>query len=153
MSVSIPGPALEILTFAFFDMTEATLLRKLRFRPRENSLGMDLPGLNRCHTLLKRYTPVDPQKDPYIVALVIALAQKERRHRAQPLPPSSSFTVRLLISSFLPLRTIPLYYPRSRELKSLTNLGGGLLGSHSLYWAKAANPLQSLRGPCSSLLS
>lgn len=60
---------------------------------------MDLPGVHRLLALLKRHTPADLQKDPYLVALVIALAQQERRCAAQPLPPSSRFTVGLFLSA------------------------------------------------------
>jgi hypothetical protein len=63
---------------------------------------MDLPGLYRLHTLLKLYTPPNPHKDPFLVALVIALAQNERRHAPQPESHPVSFTVgRLLFHRFL----------------------------------------------------
>lgn len=87
------GPAPDTFTLACLDFNETMLERELYFRPRENLRNTDWVGFRRSHTLVKLHTPKDPQKDPYLVALVIALAQKDRRHAAQPLPPDSSFTV------------------------------------------------------------
>lgn len=95
MSVRIPGPASEVITFACIDLDEIMLERRLLFR-RENRLGMsDWPGVYRLRSLLKHHTPADPNQDPYLVALLIALAQRERRRAAQqlPLPLPSTFTV------------------------------------------------------------
>ncbi len=103
MSVSIRRPAPKTLTFICFNHDETELERRLLFRPVENHRHMDIPGLYRLHTLLKLHKPTDPEKDPFLVALVIALAQKKRRHAPQPEPPSSSFAVGrlLLLFSFL----------------------------------------------------
>ncbi|KAK4158064.1 hypothetical protein C8A00DRAFT_11118 [Chaetomidium leptoderma] len=111
ISVSIPGPALKKVTFACFDIDKAVLLREFLFRPPKNRRGyMDLPGLYRLETLLKRHTPADRRKDPYLVALVIALAQQERRCTTAPPPPPPSFTVGLFLSPFLPPRIIQFHY-------------------------------------------
>jgi hypothetical protein len=78
------------------------LNRMLFFRGRENTCGTDWEGLQRSLTLLKLHTPKDPQRDPILVALVIALAQRQRRDATKPLPPDVSFTVGLLLSPFGP---------------------------------------------------
>ena len=48
----------------------------------------NLPVVSRYRTLLKRHTPSDPLRDPYLVAVLIALAQRQRRRtrmsRQQP---------------------------------------------------------------------
>jgi hypothetical protein len=54
---------------------------------------MNLPMLARCHKLEARHSPADEEKDPYLVALIIALAQKQRREAAALRSPAT-FTVR-----------------------------------------------------------
>lgn len=109
MSVPMRRPAPETFTLACLDFNETMLERKLHFRPPGNLCHTDWEGLRRSHTLLKLHTPKDPQKDPFLVALVIALAQKDRQHIAQPVPPDSSFTVGFFLHFF--------------ESKPLTDLG------------------------------
>jgi hypothetical protein len=109
VSVSMGRPAPETFTLACLDFNETMLERKLHFRPPGNLCHTDWEGLRRSHTLVKLHTPKDPQKDPFLVALVIALAQKDRRHVAQPLPPDSSFTVRILLTGQGRPKPINLY--------------------------------------------
>ncbi len=94
-------PASDMFTLACLDFNETMLERELHFRPPGNLRHTDWVGLRRSYTLVKLHTPEDPQKDPFLVALVIALAQNDRRHAAQPLPPDSSFTVCLFHHFFL----------------------------------------------------
>ena len=90
-------PAPETFTLACLSLNETQLERAAQFRPRQSSDGgTDWVGLQISYTQRKFHTPKDPQRDPFLVALVIALAQRERRDAVQPLPPNSSFTVRLL---------------------------------------------------------
>ncbi|KAK3292891.1 uncharacterized protein B0H64DRAFT_202874 [Chaetomium fimeti] len=98
--VSIPMPQPDILTLTCLDFNETMLEREFYFSPSENPRHMDWAGLRRADTLIKLHTPKDPQKDPFVVALVIAVAQGERRHAPQPLPPDSSFTLGLLLDFF-----------------------------------------------------
>ncbi|KAK3906523.1 hypothetical protein C8A05DRAFT_11726 [Staphylotrichum tortipilum] len=100
VSVSIRRPASNTFTLACLDFNETMLERKLYFRPPGNLRHTDWEGLRRSHTLVKLHTPKDPQKDPFLVALVIALAQEDRRHAAQPLPLDSSFVVGLFLHFF-----------------------------------------------------
>lgn len=88
---------------ACFNHDETDLKRRSLFYPPENRLHvMDLPGLYSLHTLLKLYTPPDPNRDPFLVAIIIALAQEERRHAPQPKSHPASFTVgRRLFRLFL----------------------------------------------------
>ena len=119
MSVSSRRLAPKIVSFALFNHDETDLERRSLFYPPENRLHcMDLPGLYRLHTLLKLYTPPDPQKDPFLVAVVIALAQKERRHAPQSEPHSSSFTVSHFLFRLLPVPSRPTTV---RKFKSLTS--------------------------------
>ena len=109
LSVSIRRPVPEIISLVCLDYGGTILEREFYFRPPSNPRHMDWVGSRRTYILVKLYTPADPQKDPFLVALVIALAQKERRHAAQPLPPDASFTVSPSLQSFSP-SVIPLYY-------------------------------------------
>ncbi|KAH6628835.1 hypothetical protein F5144DRAFT_580283 [Chaetomium tenue] len=92
VSISMRCPP-EAFTLACLDFNETMLERELYFRPPANPRHTDWEGFRRVYTLLKLHTPKDTQKDPFLVALVIALAQKARRHAIQPLPPNSSFPV------------------------------------------------------------
>ncbi|KAK4040272.1 hypothetical protein C8A01DRAFT_15816, partial [Parachaetomium inaequale] len=80
--------AVKNVTFACFDMYKAWEQRHLYFRPPKNTLHhMNLPGRRRYRLLEKRYTPTHAEKDPLLVALVIALAQRKRRRAPQGQPP------------------------------------------------------------------
>jgi hypothetical protein len=93
LSVSIGRPIPEIIVLACLDYGGAMLERESYFKPPSNPRHTDWEGLRRSYTLTKLHTPANPQTDPLVVALTIALAQNDRRHAAQPLPPDSSFTV------------------------------------------------------------
>ncbi|KAK3303823.1 uncharacterized protein B0T15DRAFT_513955 [Chaetomium strumarium] len=62
----------------------------LRPRPRR----YDGSGPERQRLVVERYTSPDPQRDPYLVALVIAIARRQRRE-ASGAPPPATFTVHL----------------------------------------------------------
>ncbi|KAH6847570.1 hypothetical protein B0I37DRAFT_375367 [Chaetomium sp. MPI-CAGE-AT-0009] len=101
--------SVDTFTLACLDFNQTMLLRHSYFRPSSHPRHMDWAGLRRSTTMIKRHTPKDPQKDPLVVAVVIALAQMERRHAAQPLPPDSSFTVRILFTGEGRPKPINLY--------------------------------------------
>ncbi|KAK3291548.1 uncharacterized protein B0H64DRAFT_247732 [Chaetomium fimeti] len=87
-------------TFALFDAHDIAQERYRLFKPPPTKFAaMDLPGVQRCNRLLKRYMPTEHEKDPYLVAFVIALAQQSRRHMMQQEPALSAVTVRILFSS------------------------------------------------------
>ena len=91
--VSVPGPDPEIISLACIDYHDTVRERRQHFKPPPNLRYTDWPGLWRAGLLNLRYTPKEPEKDPFLVALIIALAQKERQNAVQPLPSDSSFTV------------------------------------------------------------
>ncbi|KAK3364140.1 hypothetical protein B0T25DRAFT_58895 [Lasiosphaeria hispida] len=93
LSVSVPGPDAEIISLACIDYHDTMRERRQHFKPPPNRHYTDWPGLWRAGLLSLRHTPKEPEKDPFLVALIIALAQQERRYAAQPLPSDSSFTV------------------------------------------------------------
>ena len=132
-------PAPETFTLACLDFNETMLERKLHFRPPENLRHTDWEGLRRSHTLVELHTPEDPQKDPFLVALVIALAQNDRRHAAQPLPPDSSFTVSHFLHFF--------------RVKTTDQPWDSVPDSHPVHREGKAKANKSLRSPCSSFLS
>ncbi len=109
LSVSFPGPDPEIISLACIDYHDTVRERRQHFKPPPNRHYTDWPGLWRAGLLSLHHTPKEPEKDPFLVALVIALAQKERRNAAQPLPSNSSFTV-----GPFPYVFLSLYYPALR---------------------------------------
>ncbi|KAK4152321.1 hypothetical protein C8A00DRAFT_16357 [Chaetomidium leptoderma] len=122
LSVLIRRPVPKIITLVCLDYYDTILERQTYFNLLPNRLYYsDLPRLYRCYSLLKRYTPADPRKDPLLVALVIALAQKaRRRHTTQPGPHPHSFTVRPLLSYPPPGSPLPFVIPpRLYYLESL----------------------------------
>ncbi|KAH6630548.1 hypothetical protein B0J18DRAFT_421475 [Chaetomium sp. MPI-SDFR-AT-0129] len=148
-SVSMWGPAPDTFTLACLDFNETMLERELKFSPPENLRHMDWVGLRRSYTLVKLHTPKDPQKDPFLVALVIALAQNDRRHAAQPLPPDSTFTIRILFTGKGRPKPINLYvaHVQASFLDKLDfpnqepTVGSGLDIDH---WHIPAEPFQTL---------
>ncbi|KAK3352638.1 hypothetical protein B0T25DRAFT_542434 [Lasiosphaeria hispida] len=70
---------------------------------------MDWLGLWRAGLLNLCHTPKEPEKDPFLVALVIALVQHERWYAVQPLPSDSSFTVCILVAGAWRPRLFHLY--------------------------------------------
>ncbi|KXX74036.1 hypothetical protein MMYC01_209560, partial [Madurella mycetomatis] len=82
----------EDITIAFFALRELGLNRIMSFRT-SNSFGYsDWPGVYRSEILEKRFFPADRNEDPYLVALIIALAQNQRRRYTAQTPPPCSFT-------------------------------------------------------------
>lgn len=66
------------------------------FTPRENlHYGMNLPGIYRLNALLNLHHQEDSVKDPFLVAVLIAMAQKKRRRVPKPEPRSLSIGVGL----------------------------------------------------------
>lgn len=109
LSVSVPGPDPEIISLACIDYHDTVRERRQHFKPLPNRHYTDWPGLWRAGLLSLRHTPKEPEKDPFLVALVIALAQKEHRNAAQLRPSDLSFTV----GSF-PYVFLSSYHPASR---------------------------------------
>jgi hypothetical protein len=101
MSFSIRVPdGKRSVNVACFDASEIWISRQDYFRPeRLFKFNMNLPMLARCHKLEARHSPADEEKDPYLVALIIALAQKQRREAAALRSPAT-FTVRPPFSLF-----------------------------------------------------
>ena len=100
LSVLIPGPDPQRITLACLDYRDIEDAREEHFKPPLNRLHRtDRPGLWRARILSRRHAPKKAEKDPFLVALAIALAQ-DRRRAAQPLPSDSSFTVGLSPSRF-----------------------------------------------------
>ncbi|KAK3363790.1 hypothetical protein B0T25DRAFT_528461 [Lasiosphaeria hispida] len=98
VSVSVPGPDPEIISLACVDYHDTLHMRQKYFRPSSRSYKTDFPAWWRSGILYARHIPKKPEKDPVLVALIVALAQHEHRQAAvQPPPPDSSFTVRVLV--------------------------------------------------------
>lgn len=93
-------PTPDTFTLACLDFNETKLERSLHSRPSRNLRDTDWEGSRCSHTLVKFHTPKDSQKDSFLVALIIALAQEDRRHAVQPLPPDSSFAAGLSCFTF-----------------------------------------------------
>lgn len=70
-------PASDTFTLACLDVHETMLARALYFRPRANHRHTDWVGLQRSYTLVTLHTR-GSSKDPFLVALIIALAQNDR---------------------------------------------------------------------------
>ena len=131
-------PAPDTFTLACLDYNETMLEKSLYFRPRQDLSHTDWVGVRRSYTLEKLHTPEDPQKDPFLVALIIALAQNDRRHAAQPLPRDSSFTVGHFLHFF--------------RVKTTDQPRGCLPDSHPVHREGKAKANESLRSPCASFL-
>ncbi|AEO62357.1 uncharacterized protein THITE_2106449 [Thermothielavioides terrestris NRRL 8126] len=102
-----PGPNSERVTFACFDVHDMWALRRKYLFPLRDRLDRENPPLIRRYLkLMKRHTPADPTKDPYLVAVVIALAQQQRllwrqmcgAKRGPKLHSPDGYTVRLLFA-------------------------------------------------------
>ncbi|KAK4130232.1 hypothetical protein BT67DRAFT_445867 [Trichocladium antarcticum] len=149
LSVSIRRPVPEIITLACLDYGGAMLERESYFKPPSNPRYTDWEGLRRSYTLAKLHTPADPQRDPLLVALAIALAQKDRRHAAQPLSPNSSFTVRILATGDGRPKPVNLYvaYVKASFLDRLDFPSQNPAVSSGLdidHWHIPAEPFQTL---------
>ncbi|KAK3290152.1 uncharacterized protein B0H64DRAFT_427898 [Chaetomium fimeti] len=97
--ISLPpkSPTRRPITFACFNHDETGLVRRMFFSPVKNPIyGMNGPGIYRQTTLLRLHRPADPLKDPFLVAVLISLAQQKRRRAPKPESRSPSFKVRLL---------------------------------------------------------
>ncbi|QPH15573.1 hypothetical protein C2857_000004 [Epichloe festucae Fl1] len=76
-----------------------------RARSLTSYQGNDRRGCSKTFSLFRRklaqVTPKDPWRDPYIVALLIAFAQKQRRNLRRPQPKDSAFlfSPKLVLSS------------------------------------------------------
>ncbi len=92
-------PVRETFTLAGVSLHETDMNRNFHFAPRPSRIGVNWEGHRIASIQTILHTPKDPHRDPFLVALVIALAQRERRHAVQPLPPNSSFTVSLCVFS------------------------------------------------------
>ncbi|KAL2134553.1 hypothetical protein VTI74DRAFT_11525 [Chaetomium olivicolor] len=91
-------PDLKYIEFACFDIYAPARQRREYFKPPPDRLYAtdNMPMVGRSRILLRRHTPRNRRKDPYLVALIIALAQEQRRDATKQPFPLSSFTVRLL---------------------------------------------------------
>lgn len=148
LSVSMRPPASGSFTLAYLGSIDISEARSQHLTPPLNGDWTNWVGFRRAITLQKMYTPVDPQKDPYLVALVIALAQRDRRHAVQPLPPDSSFTVRLSLAPPFPFTLVS---------QSVTN---HLTPRHHvqvrilcMHWGRIPKADKCLRCPCVLFIS
>jgi hypothetical protein len=118
MSFSIRAPDVKKkVDVACFDISHMGCVRNDYFRPKNHpKFDYDLPGWTRCYKLTNRHRPADEEKDPYLVGLVIALAQKQRREAAES-PDSANSTVNLLLS-LSSLACQPVLAKRRKEHKS-----------------------------------
>lgn len=86
---------------AYLDLTRVKLDRRTYMEPPPNRQNRaNIPVRMRYLKLLKHHTPPDPYRDPYFIAVLIALAQKQRRSwRQRPGPGAapSYFTVWVLL--------------------------------------------------------
>ncbi|KAK4238208.1 hypothetical protein C8A03DRAFT_33814 [Achaetomium macrosporum] len=87
-------PGRKRIRFALFDMSEPLRQRFQHFKP---PWPKNEPVAEHKRRLRKRLAPRDRYRDPYLVAVIIALAQKKRHEAPQQASPPRGFTVRLLI--------------------------------------------------------
>ncbi|KAH6632801.1 hypothetical protein F5144DRAFT_651385 [Chaetomium tenue] len=74
LSVLIPGPDPQRITLACLDYRDIEDAREEHFKPPPNRLHRtDRPGLRRARILSRHHTPKEAEKDPFLVALIIAL--------------------------------------------------------------------------------
>ncbi|KAH6649551.1 hypothetical protein F5144DRAFT_588242 [Chaetomium tenue] len=91
-SVSFKSPTRKTITFTCFNHDQTGVERTIFFSPPRNlRYGMNLPGMYRSNALSNLHYQEDPLKDPFLVAVLIALAQEKRRRAPKPEPRSSSF--------------------------------------------------------------
>ncbi|KAK3900745.1 hypothetical protein C8A05DRAFT_35595 [Staphylotrichum tortipilum] len=148
-SVSMRPPASGSITLAYLDSIDICRARSDHLTPPLNGDRTNWAGFHRAIALGKMYKPVDPEQDPFLVALVIALAQRDRRRAAQPLPPDSSFAVRILCTGEGHPKPINIYvaHVRSSFLNKLDfpdlepAAGSGLDITH---WRVPTEPFQTL---------
>lgn len=79
-------------------------IRKDAYYPKK-PCDPGIPGQTRRAKLLKRITPPDMREDPYIVAFLIALAQRQKKHfkkTGTTRPPPSHFSVSLFMTHMPP---------------------------------------------------
>ena len=141
LSVSMWPPASGSFTLAYLGSIDISEARSQHLTPSLNGDRTNWVGFRRTITLQKMYTPVDPQKDPYLVALVIALAQRDRRHAVQPLPPDSSFTVRLSC----PPISLDTCFPICNQP---SDAPAPCPGSHIMHWGRIPKADKCLCCPC-----
>ncbi|KAK3311639.1 uncharacterized protein B0T15DRAFT_499579 [Chaetomium strumarium] len=91
------APHRKKISFALFDSAEPSRKRFQHLRPKD-WLWRSGAEAERMSILGKRLAPSDRYRDPYLAAVIIAMAQKERRKAPQQASPGSGggFTVRLL---------------------------------------------------------
>lgn len=94
MSVSFRSPTRKTITFACFNHDETCIVRREFFKPRKNlRRDMNLSGYYRMLTLAKIHLQADPLSDPFLVSVLIMLAQQKRLRTPKPEPRSLSFPV------------------------------------------------------------
>ncbi|KAH6615989.1 hypothetical protein B0J18DRAFT_293911 [Chaetomium sp. MPI-SDFR-AT-0129] len=108
------GGVRRTVSFTFFNHDETSLQRSEFFHHRNTNRGTDPPATYHAGMLMRlhdRHSP-EARRDPFLVALLIAMAQKQRRETPKRKPRSLDFEVCLLFPGSWRPMTLDIFRAR-----------------------------------------